>query len=50
MSKDINLRGFNELAQINNDLNARNIEMVTKINNLQSRLDHIDQKEKDLAA
>ena len=39
LSKDINLRGYSEIAQLNNDLNARNIEMVTKVNGLQEKID-----------
>ena len=48
-SKDINLRGFDELAEINKELNKRNNEMVSRVNNLQSKLDLIDQKEKEAA-
>lgn len=49
MTKDINLRGYSELAQVNSDLNTRNIEMVSKLNNLQSKLDSVEQSEKELA-
>ena len=49
LTKDINLRGYSELAQVNSDLNTRNIEMVSKLNNLQSKLDSVEQSEKELA-
>ena len=42
MTKDINLRGYTELAELNNEMQARNIEMVGKINNLQGKLDLIE--------
>ena len=48
-SKDINLRGFDELAKINHELNVRNAEMVSKVNNLQSKLDLVDEKDKESA-
>ena len=41
LSKDINLRGYSEIASLNSDLNARNIEMVSKVNNLQSKIDQV---------
>ena len=48
MTKDINLRGYSELAQLNSELNTRNIEMVSKVNNLQSKLDSVEQIEREL--
>lgn len=46
LSKDINLRGYSEIAQLNNELNSRNIEMVTKVNDLQGKIDQVEGKEK----
>ena len=43
------MRGFDELAEINKELNKRNNEMVSRVNNLQGKLDLIDQKEKEAA-
>ena len=50
MTKDYSLRGYTELAELNKDLNARNLEMVTKLNNLQCKLDQVDQQEKEIIA
>lgn len=50
MTKDYSLRGYTELAELNKDLNARNLEMVTKLNNLQCKLDQVDQQEKEIVA
>ena len=41
LTKDIKMRGFSELAQLNNDLNARNIQMVSKMNSLQGKMDQV---------
>lgn len=40
------MRGYSELAQLNADLNKRNIEMVAKINTLQGKIDEVAEKEK----
>ena len=44
------MQHYNELAELNKELNARNIEMVTERNNLQSKLEMIEQKEKEMGA
>ena len=50
LAKDISLQHYNELAELNKELNARNIEMVTERNNLQSKLEMIEQQEKEMNA
>ena len=49
-SKEIKMRGYSELAQLNSELNNRNIEMVSKINNLQGRIDQVEAQEKAVAS
>jgi cell division protein FtsB len=44
------LRGYTELADLNNELSQRNIKMVSKINNLQSQLDMVDKKDLEIAS
>ena len=36
------MQHYNELAELNKELNARNIEMVTKVNNVQGKLEMIE--------
>jgi len=44
------MRGYAELAQLNSDLNRRNIEMVSKLNSLQSKFEQVEQHEKNIAS
>ena len=44
------MRGYAELAQLNSDLNRRNIEMVSKLNNLQGKFEQVEQHEKNFAS
>ena len=37
------MRGYSEIAQLNAELNNRNIQMVSKINNLQGRIDQVEE-------